>query len=136
MLNGKTAKKFHAFDVYHANLAKITEFINADKNDMDKQYLILDGETHELIVTLDWNNRREITTEGYDKYEPIYSKQQFLKDVEGKNPSAVIIDKLIAVEWDLCERIMLANKPPLTDDEKRQIDEAWNVAEDFVDIDE
>ena len=44
-----------------------------------------------------------------------------------------IIDKLIAVEWDLCERIMIANKPPLTDDEKRQIDEAWNVAEEFTD---
>ena len=36
MLNGKTAKKFHAFDVYHANLAKITEFIEADENDMEK----------------------------------------------------------------------------------------------------
>ena len=133
MLNGKTAKKFNAFDVYHANLAKITEFIEADENDMEKQYLILDGETHELIVTLDWNNRREITTEGYDKYEPIYSKHQFLRDAEGKNPSSVIIEKLIAVEWDLCERIMIANKPPLTDDEKRQIDEAWSIADEFTD---
>lgn len=133
MLNGKTAKKFHAFDVYHANLAKITEFIEADKNDMEKQYLILDGETHELIVTLDWNNRREITTEDYDKYEPIYSKHQFLRDAEGKNPSSVIIEKLIAVEWDLCERIMIANKPPLTYKEKRQIDEAWSIADEFTD---
>ena len=57
----------------------------------------------------------------------------FLREKKKKNPSAVIIDKLIAVEWDLCERIMIANKPPLTDDEKRQIDEAWNVAEEFTD---